>query len=76
MFRDIKKAFDTIDYKILIKNLAYVGVGSITFKHVIDYLRNRKQMVLYNGICSDVKGLKNRCPPRFYKRTSVISIVY
>ena len=62
VFLDIKKAFDTIDHNILIKKLKNSGVGNNTTILLTNYLKNRTQSVLYNGIYSDPKGLTTGVP--------------
>ena len=62
VFLDIKKAFDTIDHKIIIKKLEHAGVGRKTLPLLANYLNNRKQCVLYNGYKSDVKTLTTGVP--------------
>ena len=62
VFLDIKKAFDTIDHKILLNKIKHAGVGGITERLLANYLCNRKQSVLYNGIFSEIKILKTGVP--------------
>ena len=45
IFCDIKKAFDTVDHKILLKKLSNIGVRGIELKWFQSYLSNRKQFV-------------------------------
>jgi hypothetical protein len=45
IFCDIKKAFDTVDHKILLKKLSNIGVRGIELKWFESYLSKRKQFV-------------------------------
>jgi hypothetical protein len=45
IFCDIKKAFDTVDHKILLRKLSNIGVRGIELKWFESYLSNRKQFV-------------------------------
>ena len=62
VFLDIKKAFDTIDHKILIEKLRHIGTGDSTLNLIVNYLHNRKQCVLCNGKRSIVKALHTGVP--------------
>ena len=57
VFLYIKEAFDIIDNNILINILKHSGVGDNAIVLFTDYLKNRKQAVLYNSILSDTKTL-------------------
>ena len=43
IFIDSKKAFDTVDYEILIAKLRFYGVKGVELDWLISYLSNRKQ---------------------------------
>ena len=62
VFLDIKKAFDTIDHKIIIKNLKHAGVGRKSLPLFLNYLINRKQCVLYKGFKSNINSLSTGVP--------------
>jgi len=57
VFIDLKKAFDTINHSIFIKKLCHYGVWGIASSWIEYYLNNRKQFVVYDGICSDYRTM-------------------
>ena len=48
-FFDVKKCFDFIDHKSLLKKLAYYGFRNVSHKWFTNYLHLRKQYVASNG---------------------------
>ena len=62
MFIDLKKAFDTISYDILIKKLQIYGIRGIASQWIISYLKLRQQYVMFNGIDSVCKRLRCGVP--------------
>ena len=42
IFLDIKKAFDTVDHKIILKKLEYYGIRGVPNAWFTSYLSNRK----------------------------------
>ena len=52
IFCDLRKAFDTVDHKILISKLNAIGVRGTALKWFVDYLNNRKQFVYIDGVAS------------------------
>ena len=52
LFLDLKKAFDTVDHKILLDKLHLRGIVGDTLKWFMSYLNNRHQICKINNIKS------------------------
>ena len=57
IFCDLKKAFDTVDFEILLTKLDHYGFRGVSNNWFRNYLMNRKQFVTINGQESEVKQL-------------------
>ena len=49
---DYRKAFDTVNHQILLHKLYYLGIAGMTYNWLADYLTNRYQCVVANGVAS------------------------
>ena len=52
IFCDLRKAFDTVDHKILLNKLKKIGVRGVELEWFRSYLSDRKQFVFVEGKCS------------------------
>ena len=52
---DISKAFNCIIYDLLIVKRSVYGLNADALKYIYTYLKNRKQCVRVNNICSNFK---------------------
>jgi hypothetical protein len=57
IFCDLRKAFDTVDHKILLQKLKKLGVGGVALEWFRHYLSDRKQFVFLNGKCSPLLNI-------------------
>ena len=57
VFLDLKKAFDTVDHKILLSKLNKYGIEDMEDKWLKSYLNNRNQKCFVNGCLSQNRSL-------------------
>ena len=62
VFVDLRKAFDTVNHKILLQKLERCGVRGLGLEWCRSYLSNRKQFVSVNGESSTVKPVNIGVP--------------
>ena len=62
IFMDLSKAFDTLDYNILIKKLANYGINGTPLEWFTSYLTGRSQYVEIDGVSSNVLSLSTGVP--------------
>ena len=57
IFLDLKKSFNTVNHKILVKKLYSYGIRGQSINWFKSYLENRSQYVTYNEKRSDIKNI-------------------
>ena len=62
IFVDIKKAFDCVSHKKLIKKLDHYGIRGIANNLIESYLTNRKQFVSINNTNSNLTSIEYGVP--------------
>ena len=62
LFIDLKKAFDTIDHRILFRKLYSYGIRGSMLKWFESYLTARSQYVVFDGEASKTHGVKCGVP--------------
>jgi len=62
IYIDLSKAFDTLNYEILLYKLKHYGVTGAAFKLMESYLTNRRQYVKYNVHESNLNEIKTGVP--------------
>lgn len=62
LYMDFSKAFDTVNHSCLLQKLPYYGINGVELEWLSDYLFNRKQLVVYEGIYSNVESITHGVP--------------
>ena len=62
VFIDLKKAFDTVNHKILLQKLEHYGIRDMALAWFESYLNGRKQYVSLNGCDSGIKDISCGVP--------------
>ena len=62
LFIDLSKAFDTLSFDILLQKLSYYGIAGVNLKLMANYLRNRKQYVVFNNHNSEITDIRCGVP--------------
>ena len=62
IFLDFSKAFDTINFDILLFKLKYYGISNTSIKWFNSYLYNRKQYVEFNQTKSNISSITTGIP--------------
>ena len=62
IFLDLSKAFDTLNFNILLNKLQYYGIDGISLSLIISYLTDRFQYVQFENSESDLLEIKTGIP--------------
>ena len=62
VFIGLKKAFDTVNHKLLVEKLSFYGVSGIANTWLENYLMNRKQYVVVDNQASSMQFIKCGVP--------------
>ena len=62
IYLDLSKAFDTLDFNILLDKLRHYGIKGNENKRFENYLQNRQQFVVWDSSTSDLKTIKTGVP--------------
>ena len=62
LFIDLKKAFDTVHHRILLRKLYAYGIRGVLLKWFESYLTDRSQYVVYDGVRSEIKVVECGVP--------------
>ena len=60
VFLDFKKAFDTVDHKILLSKFDFYGIRGVSHKWLKSYLSERNQITVIDGITKEDIGIEQQ----------------
>ena len=61
-FLDLRKAFDTVNHRILLEKLWHYGFRGVSHEYLKSYFQNRKQYVYLNNMSSDLMPITAGVP--------------
>ena len=61
-FIDLRKAFDTVNHKVLLKKLKHIGISSTVLNWCVSYIYGRSQKTVANGVTSDSREVTYGVP--------------
>ena len=76
VYLDFAKAFDKVDHKTLLNKMQILGITGKMYDFVRDFLTNRKQSVIVNGVCSESVHVTSGVPPRKCPWPAIIHYSY
>ena len=62
LYLDFAKAFDSVDHNLIIEKLKFFGVRGMVLNWFRDYLNNRTQRVVMEGVCSGLTHVTSGVP--------------
>ena len=62
IFFDLQKAFDSVNYNILLDKLYHYGIRGAMHSWFKNYLSNRKQFPYVNNVCSELGEIAHGVP--------------
>ena len=62
VFLDFKKAFDTVDHKILLSKLDFYGIRGVSHEWLKSYLSERNQITVIDAITSSSSSISHGVP--------------
>ena len=62
LYLDLKKAFDTVDHRILLQKLYSYGIRGKAYDVISSYLSGRKQLMYVNGVLSNYTSINIGVP--------------
>ena len=62
VFKDFKKAFDTVDRKILLSKFDFYGIRGVSHEYLKSYLSERNQITVIDGITSSSSPISHGVP--------------